>query len=656
MLTGGGNVRTNNFPSMAIDSTGNIHIVFNAIPDLFNFFALDRSDVFYVRSEDGGQTFTSPLRLNDDQTNTSQWQPFVSVSDDGSVGVKWWDRRNDPTHDGLTDVYMTISNDGGHTFSKNFRITDSNWAFGPVGDFLSGGYHGDYDAMAGGPNRFLLSWSDERNSDPDVFFSSQQALMNHDLPDFNVSAGKLFDSVIAGGSVTFPLTTGGSHGFSGALQLAAGPVISGITYRFSPRVASPGDSATLIIDTDPGTTPGTYLISVSAAGHGTGRQTDLRLTVLPYGRDVGVPVNATDTSGFTGIFSGSGLQVDSHGTVHLVYDDDSQVPDAGDQVFYKQSLDNAATFSSPKLVSSNSPVGFSPSVAVGPTGNIYVVWTSINASFTTERIFFSKSLDGGANFSAPLGISPPSQVADQSSIVVDGSGKILVIYQNFANANAPLFAVQSTDNGASFSAPVLVSLPTNRVNRSIRSYAAFDSSGVAYVVYNAVDSGQPRIVLAIAADGIHFTAFKTISNISIPAFAPHIAVDVHDNLYVVFTNSPFAPGEVMFIKSTDHGVSFSSQLNLSNNADDSGPSFVMVDALGHVTAAWQDTTDSGRSDIRIARSSNGGASFDVPLNLSANSGTSILPSGAANPVGPTFVCWTDDSPANPDVFVVRIPF
>src|SRR5262249_11494964 len=83
MLTGGGNVRTNNFPSMAIDSSSNIHIVFNAIPDLFNFFALDRSDVFYVRSEDGGQTFTSPLRLNDDDTNTSQWQPFVSVSDDG---------------------------------------------------------------------------------------------------------------------------------------------------------------------------------------------------------------------------------------------------------------------------------------------------------------------------------------------------------------------------------------------------------------------------------------------------------------------------------------------------------------------------------------------------------------------------------------------
>src|SRR5262249_41684659 len=154
---------------------------------------------------------------------------------------------------------------------------------------------------------------------------------------------------------------------------------------------------------------------------------------------------------------------------------------------------------------------------------------------------------------------------------VDGSGMILVIYQNFATANAPVFAVQSTDNGTSFSAPVLVSQPTNRVNRSIRTYAAFDSSGAAYVVYNAVDSGQPRIILAIAADGIHFTAHKTISNISIPAFAPDIAVDAHDNLYVVFTNAASAPGEVMFIKSTDHGLSFSSQLNLSNNADDSGP-------------------------------------------------------------------------------------
>ena len=654
-MTGGGGVRTNSYPSLAIDSSGNIHIAFNALPDLFNLFALDRSDIFYVRSEDGGNTYTQPVRLNDDTTDTTQFLPSLAVSDDGSVAVKWWDRRNDTTHDGLTDLYMTVSGDWGRTFGKNFRITNVNWVFGPIEAGLNGGYHGDYDTMAGGPNRFLLSWSDERNADPDVFFSDQQAQRKQDTSDFNLSALKLFDGVIAGGSVEFPLNSGGFHGFSGNLKLSASPAINGITYGFSSAQIKPGQAASLTVLTDTSVAPDTYLITVAAEGNGASRSTSFRLSIYPPSRIGGVPVNATDTPGFTDTVSG--LQVDSSGVVHLAYTDDTRVPNIGDQAFYKQSRDHGATFSTPVLISTNSPISFNTSLALDSSGNPYVVWTGLNATFTAQQIFFSRSTNGGASFSAPIAVSLPAQEADLTSIALDNSGKIMVIYQDFATPSFQLFAVRSTNGGATFSAPMAISPAFDGVNSSSVARVTFDSLGAAYVAYGSFNG---RIRLLIAANGVNFTVFKTISNPAVPAFVPHIAVDRGDNIFVTFSNRFVVSGgfnfEVMLTKSTNHGTSFSPLLNVSDNTGDSVFPFVIPDGLGNVTVAWHDTTGNSQADIFVAHSTNGGTSFSAPFNLSGNSGFSLLPCGAANSVGKVFVGWTDDSPANRDILVAAIPF
>src|SRR5262249_35620880 len=94
-LTGGpAGGRTNFFPSVAIDAQGSIYVAFAArafgpttVPD--------RSNIFFTKSNDGGNTFSAPVQLNDDGTTTTQCFPSVAVTADGAIGVKWWDRRND---------------------------------------------------------------------------------------------------------------------------------------------------------------------------------------------------------------------------------------------------------------------------------------------------------------------------------------------------------------------------------------------------------------------------------------------------------------------------------------------------------------------------------------------------------------------------------
>jgi hypothetical protein len=73
----------------------------------------DDRDVFLSWSDDGGGTWSSPLRLG--PTERSQLLPAVGVAPGGRVDVVFYDRSRDP-EDILQAVVVATSSDGGRTF------------------------------------------------------------------------------------------------------------------------------------------------------------------------------------------------------------------------------------------------------------------------------------------------------------------------------------------------------------------------------------------------------------------------------------------------------------------------------------------------------------------------------------------------------------
>jgi hypothetical protein len=649
-MTGGGSVRTNSFPSMTVDKNGAVHIVY----DGWGMSQLDRSDIFYVRSIDGGNTFSSPLKINDDGSTTTQFLPSIAAASDGTLGVKWWDRRNDLSGDSLTDVYMTISHDGGSSFGKNFRVTNQNWLFGPIEIGFAGGYHGDYDGIAADANNFYLAWSDERNSEADAFFSQIQTTRDPSAPDFNISSTKLFDNVIAGNSASFDLSTGVMNGFSGNLSLSASPAVSGLTYSFANPTINAGDMAHLAISTSSAVPPGPYTITVTAAGSGLTRKTNVRLTVLSADRFSGAPVNASRTKGFTSMQGGT--KVDAGGTINLVFDDDS-VNVESDDVLYTRSTDAGRTFSTAIKVSGNAALAFESTLALDSVGNPYVAFTGLNpnpanGSFAT---FVSRSTDHGNTFSTPVLASGTSRNSRSPKIAVDKSGNILVSSVEFSQTGSPLFvfAVRSTDGGKTFSAPTAISQTGESIGNP--PFVAVDSTGAAYVIYQDNSQSTATIRLAVATDGRTFAASKVVSASQVNAFAPQIAIDKNDTVYVTFydrfasTSSAFNR-EIVLIKSTDKGNTFGSQINVSEDAGQSTfPSLIVGDQ--GVSIAWEDNTNDPQRDVLVARSTDGGATFGTPINVSANPFISFGAFGGIDSNNNLFIGWTDDSGANTDVFV-----
>jgi hypothetical protein len=156
------------FPSMAVDGsggdfTGRVYLAFHSQCLTGN------GDAYVAWSDDGGQTWSDPVTVNDDGTTGIQFSPTVSVDAAGAVNVAFYDRRENPGT-ATTNVYFAQSFDGGNTFSKNLRLTDvaTNWA-ATRSDITPN--MGDYMFSLTSGTDVLVVWSDGRSGDPDVYFT-----------------------------------------------------------------------------------------------------------------------------------------------------------------------------------------------------------------------------------------------------------------------------------------------------------------------------------------------------------------------------------------------------------------------------------------------------------------------------------------------------
>jgi len=109
----------------------------------------------FTISKDGGQTWSTPIRVNDDavRNGANRFQPQMAVALDGVVSIIFFDTRNDAQHK-LIDVYLAQSIDHGASFLKNVRVTTTSWdpaVKAPV-DPSGLQFIGDYQGLAADNN------------------------------------------------------------------------------------------------------------------------------------------------------------------------------------------------------------------------------------------------------------------------------------------------------------------------------------------------------------------------------------------------------------------------------------------------------------------------------------------------------------------------
>ncbi len=156
----GNSFRTFTTPQLASDGNG-VYVVWDD-------YELGNSNVMFARSTDGGNTWTTPTRVNDVITG----QHFFSsiAASGGVISIVWYDSRfgqlSNGTMTGL-NVFYAQSTNAGSSFSKNMLVTSASFNpnlaeradFGVTQPFM-----GDYIQVAASPGAAHPIWTDNRDA------------------------------------------------------------------------------------------------------------------------------------------------------------------------------------------------------------------------------------------------------------------------------------------------------------------------------------------------------------------------------------------------------------------------------------------------------------------------------------------------------------
>jgi hypothetical protein len=117
-------------------------------------------DVWLLYSKDGGDTWTQPIRVNDNTAASRQFQSWVAVDSYGRVHVAWTDLRDG----GQNETWYARSADPTKGFEPNLQVTDGRGS--AATDFL-----GDYKGIVVQGPDVLVVWQDTRRDSGDIFFA-----------------------------------------------------------------------------------------------------------------------------------------------------------------------------------------------------------------------------------------------------------------------------------------------------------------------------------------------------------------------------------------------------------------------------------------------------------------------------------------------------
>lgn len=184
--------RVMSFPAIAVDTNDAKDNVYIAWSD---WNGMD-SDILLMRSEDKGETWSSPVVVNDVSRN-NQFMPAITVSN-GKIYAVFYDSRLDTSlrANQTLDVFYAVSSDHGRSFGRNERVTTSSFNPNAVCrcPVFNAPFLGDYIAISATGSNVIAIWTDNRNTSPlqplnqDVYVAKLEQIKTNLVPYSKIAA------------------------------------------------------------------------------------------------------------------------------------------------------------------------------------------------------------------------------------------------------------------------------------------------------------------------------------------------------------------------------------------------------------------------------------------------------------------------------------
>ncbi len=160
-----GNYRTPTLLMSAVDlsdtnTSGSLYVTWND-------YRYGDADILLIYSRDGGDSWSEPIRVNNDEEGNGHDQFFsaVAVSTQGWVHMVFYDRRDDKNNT-LLWAYYALSKNGGENFTININVSDENFN-GDYSRDSDNDFIGDYIGITATNTTAYAVWCDTREGRAD---------------------------------------------------------------------------------------------------------------------------------------------------------------------------------------------------------------------------------------------------------------------------------------------------------------------------------------------------------------------------------------------------------------------------------------------------------------------------------------------------------
>jgi len=350
-------------PSIAAGTDGVVYLAFAGWSG-----STTGDDIDFTKSSDGGRSWSTPIRVNDDAGATAQAEPSLALDPANNIYIAWTDARN-----GNNDVYFSKSVNGGLTFGANLRVND-----------VTTNSQSEPDLAVDPVNSHLVHvvWTDTRSPilGPDIFTAN------------STDGGLSFNpSVRVNDDVT------GTE--QGQPVIAVAPNRDVYVVWRDPRSAAKGADIYFSKSSDLGATwsPNIYLNS-----------------------DVGNVIQQDPT-----------IAVDVAGTIYVAWTDYRNANTAPD-IYEAWSANAGASFGANVQVNDDRGLApqLNPSIAAN-AGKIQIAWADYRTGGATSYDIYTASSEDGITWSANMKVNDdtlPNNFQMNPSIAVDAAGDVFAAF------------------------------------------------------------------------------------------------------------------------------------------------------------------------------------------------------------------------------------
>lgn len=356
-------------------------------------------------------------------------------------------------------------------------------------------------------------------------------------------------------------------------------------------------------------------------------QTDFRLTTSP-------DYSATS-------YNGAWCIATSGSVLHVVWVEDLS---GNGEIHYKRSTDAGLNWKGGVRLTNNVFLSESPSIAV--SGNfVNVVWFDHRDGNT--EIYYKSSTNAGANWGADMRMTNNSAHSYFPSVAVSGD-IVHIVWEDYRDGNVEIYYKRSSDGGQIWGTDTRL---TNDTSSSEHPTIAISGSNVHVVWYDNRNGNSEIYYKRSTNAGLSWGADTRLTNNSEISLHPTVAVS-GSNLHIGWQEYRDGNAEIYYKRSTDAGISWESDIRLTNNSAFSYyPSFAVSGSIVHVV--WQDFRD-GNWEMYYKASLNAGVNWGSDTRLTNNPADSYSPSVAISGFI-VHAVWHDNRDGNNEIYYKRDP-